>query len=128
MNPSEGLLEGSPDGPGALDGDDDHHVDGASDGHVLQCPVRLGLVWGAHLDCVHCRDEVRVPAQVELHLQPLQAGVHQEHQQQEAVDDGETAEELSEGGADIVPREDNDGDGVDEDAEDTEAGEEDALQ
>ena len=74
------------------------------------------------------RDEVRVPAQVELHLQPLQAGVHQEHQQQEAVDDGETAEELSEGGADIVPREDNDGDGVDEDAEDTEAGEEDALQ
>ena len=77
---------------------------------------------------MHCRDEVRVPAQVELHLQSLQAGVHQEHQQQEAVDDGETAEELSEGGADIVPREDNDGDGVDEDAEDTEAGEEDTLQ
>ena len=77
---------------------------------------------------MHCRDEVRVPAQVELHLQSLQAGVHQEHQQQEAVDDGETAEELGEGGADIVPREDNDGDGVDEDAEDTEAGEEDTLQ
>ena len=71
--------------------------------------------------------EVGVPAQVRVKLQPLQAGVNQEHHKEKSVDDGETAEELREGGADFIPGEDNDGDGVGEDAEDREAGEEDSL-
>ena len=35
-HPAERLLEGREDGPGPLNGDDDHHVDGAGDGHVLR--------------------------------------------------------------------------------------------
>ena len=73
------------------------------------------------------RYEVGVPAQVSVQLQPLQPGVHQEHQQEESVDNGQTAEELGEGGADIIPGEDDDCDGVGEDTEDREAGEEDSL-
>ena len=34
-DPVERLLEGSEDGAGPLDGDDNHHVDGAGDRHVL---------------------------------------------------------------------------------------------
>ena len=79
------------------------------------------------LDGVYRRYEVGVPAQVSVQLQPLQAGVHQEHQQEESVDNGQTAEELGEGGADIIPGEDDDCDGVGEDTEDREAGEEDSL-
>ena len=79
------------------------------------------------LDGVYRRYEVGVPAQVSVQLQPLQAGVHQEHQQEESVDNGQTAEELGEGGADVIPGEDDDCDGVGEDTEDREAGEEDSL-
>ena len=71
--------------------------------------------------------EMSVPGQVGVKLQPLQAGVNQKHQKKKSVDDGQTAEELGEGGADVIPGEDNDGDGVGEDAEDREAGEEDSL-
>ena len=73
------------------------------------------------------RYEVGVPAQVSVQLQPLQTGVHQEHQQEESVDNGQTAEELGEGGADIIPGEDDDCDGVGEYTEDREACEEDSL-
>ena len=72
------------------------------------------------------RYEVGVPLHV--HLQPLQPGVHQEDDQQDGVDDGEAGEEVGEGGGDVVAGEDDDGDGVGQDSQDTETGEENSLE
>ena len=71
------------------------------------------------------RYEVGVPLHV--HLQPLQPGVHQEDDQQDGVYDGEAAEEVGEGGGDVVAGEDDDGDGVGQDSQDTDTCEENSL-
>ena len=78
------------------------------------------------LDGVNHRYEVGIPLHV--HLQPLQPGVHQEDDQQDGVDDGEAGQEVGEGGGDVVTREDDDGDGVGQDSQDTETCEENSLQ
>ena len=72
------------------------------------------------------RYEVGVPLHV--HLQLLQPGVNQEDDQEDGVDDGEAAEKLGEGGGDIVAGEDNDGDNVGQDSQDTECSEGNTLQ
>ena len=127
-HPVERLLEGREDGAGPFYGDDHHHVDGAGNGHVLNTGIKTFqmLLGNADLDGVDYRYEVGVPLHV--HLQPLQPGVHQEDHQEEGVDDGEAAEEVGEGGGDVVAREDDDGDGVGENSQDTETGEENTLE
>ena len=84
-------------------------------------PIRKADLYG-----VNHRYEVGVPLHV--HLQPLQPGVHQEDDQEDGVNDGEAAEEVGKGGGDVVAGEDDDGDGVCQDSQDTETGEENSLE
>ena len=72
------------------------------------------------------RYEVGVPLHV--HLQSLQPGVDQEDQQKDGVNDREATEEVGEGGGDVVAGEDDDGDGVGQDSQDTETGEKHSLE
>ena len=89
--------------------------------------AKSGYIWNTtDLDGVNHRYEVGVPLHV--HLQPLQPGVHQEDDQEDGVDDGETAEELGEGRGDVVAGEDDDGDGVGQDSQDTEGSEGNSLE